>query len=121
MKDEEKTSAAFSSSFILPPSSFGGSPQLRVAVSDAAEGEVQGVEVAGQPLGLGHVDDLLVEQLGQVLVEALAAPLAVAPAPLQLLELALDDVLPDQRGGDHDLVPRPPPLAVPPLGQPLAD
>ena len=50
-----------------------GSPKLRVAVADAAKGEVQGVLVARQSAGFGDVDNLPLEQIGQVLVEALAA------------------------------------------------
>ena len=40
------------------------------------------------------VDDLLLEQLGQVLVEALAAGFAVADGAFQLFEFAVEDVLP---------------------------
>src|SRR5690348_1062594 len=77
--------------------------QSRIAVADAAEGEVEGVDVAGEALGLGDVDDLLLEQLREVLVEALAAGLAVADGAFELLEFALEDVLSHQRGGHHDL------------------
>src|SRR5688500_17757906 len=55
--------------------------QPRIAVADAAEGQVQRVDIGGKALGLAHVDDLLHEQLRQVLVEALAAGLAVAHRP----------------------------------------
>src|SRR5262249_51344155 len=78
-------------------------PQLGVAVADAAESEGQGVDVGGEALGLVDVDDLLHEQFGQVLVEGLAAGLALADGALQLFELAFDDVLLDDRRRHHDL------------------
>ena len=58
------------------------SRQSRIAVADAAQRQVQRIDVARQALGFVHVDDLLLEQLGQVLVEALAAGFAVADARL---------------------------------------
>src|ERR1700726_3095309 len=78
------------------------SPQSRITIADPAQRQVQRVHVAGQALGLGDVDDLLLEQLGKVLVEALAARFAVADGPFELLELALKDVLSHQRRGHHD-------------------
>src|SRR5687768_12838803 len=97
-----------------------GSPQAGVAVADAAEGEVQGVGVGRESAGLGDVDDLLLEQLGQVLVEALAAGLAVADSAFELVELAVHDVLPHERGGDHQLDDGNAPLALAPFGEALA-
>src|SRR3712207_7789101 len=48
------------------------------------------------------VDDLLLEQLRQVLVEALAARFAVADGAFELFELAFEDVLLHQRRGHQD-------------------
>src|SRR5689334_3869911 len=97
------------------------SPQPRVAVADAAEGEVQGIDVARKALRLAHVDHLLLEQLRQVLVEALAPRLAVAHRAFELLELAVEDVLPHERRGHHDLDDGDAALTVAALGEALAE
>jgi hypothetical protein len=46
-------------------------PQSRIAVADASQSKVQGIGVRRESSCFGDVDDLLLEQLGQVLVEAL--------------------------------------------------
>ena len=62
---------------------------------------------------------LLLEQLREVLVEALAAGFAVADAPFELVEFPLQDVLLHQRRGHHDLDHRDAALPLPLLRQPL--
>ena len=49
------------------------SRQARVAVADAAHRQIQGIDIARQALGLGYVDNLFHEKIGQMLIEALTA------------------------------------------------
>src|SRR5438067_1541826 len=63
----------------------------RIAIADSAQGQRQRIHVARQPLGFVHVDNLFLEQLREVLIEALAARLTVADGAFELLEFALHD------------------------------
>jgi hypothetical protein len=55
-------------------------PQFVIAIADPAQCQIQGVNIRRKSLGFAHVDHLSGEKLGQVLVEALAAGLAVSYA-----------------------------------------
>ena len=73
-----------------------------VAVPNPAQRQLECIHVARQALGLLHIDDLPVEQLGEMLVEALRAGFLVADAGLELVELAIEDVFAHQWRGHHD-------------------
>src|SRR5690348_18468063 len=97
---------------LLDPRSRKRLPQPRIAIPNPAERELECIDIARQSLRFFHVDDLLHEQLGKMLVEALAAAFLVADAALELVEFAVEDVLAHERRGEHDLDDRHAALAL---------
>src|SRR5436190_1095589 len=65
----------------LPGSTIRISSQAIIAIADPAKRQVQRIRIGRQSAGLRHVDNLLLEELRQVLVEALRTGFFVADRP----------------------------------------
>jgi hypothetical protein len=91
-KRQERKSAAFGAARALRPPGFAAAAFTAASCRccRCRERQRQGVDVGREALGLVDVDDLLLEQLDEVLVEALAAASLLPTVPLRLVEFAVE-------------------------------